>query len=338
MAFVANKEKQITYGAKGVKAMEKNKFKMLFSALLAAVMLTACGGNESSIKKDAASKSDDEPLQVVTTFSILYDIVGEVGGDRVDIHSMVPIGTDPHEYEPLPEDIKKASDADVLFYNGLNLEGGESGWFHKLVKSVGQDESNVYELMEGVEPKYLTAENGTEHEVNPHAFLDPNVGIKMVENARDALIEVDSEHKDLYEENAENYLAQLEEMDKEYKDKIGEIPEENRVLVTSEKAYQYMAERYGLKEGYIWEIDTDEQGTPSQIKSLVNFINENKVPALFVESNVDPRPMETVSKETGIEIAAKLFSDELGKPGEEGDTYLKFLKYNIDKISEGLSK
>lgn len=304
--------------------------------ILAAFLLAACGGNNEG--KNGKSTGDSDKVQAIATFSIIHDIVTEIGGDYVDVHSMVPIGTDPHEYEPLPEDIKKTTDADILFYNGLNLEGGEHGWFFKLVDAVNADENKVFELMEGVEPLYLSSNDGAEKEVNPHAFLDPVVVIQMTENARDALIEIDGENKEAYEENAEQLLEKLRELDQEYETKIAEIPAEHRILVTSERAYQYMAKRYGLAEGFIWEVDTEENGTPEQITSLVKFVKEKNVPALFVETNVDPRPMETVSNETGVPIAAKLFSDELGKEGTDGGTVVSFLQYNIDTIYEHLKK
>lgn len=309
----------------------KHKFlKLIVVSAMAAFLLSACSGEKEG--------ADNDKIHIVATFSILTDILNEVGGDQVDVHSMVPIGTDPHEYEPLPEDIKKAADADAIFFNGLNLEGGKTGWFSKLINSVGKDEKDVYELMAGVEPKYITTEDGRDEEINPHAFLDPIVGIQMVENARDALTEIDPDNKDVYEKNADALLKELHEIDELYKEKISEIPEEHRILVTSERAYQYMTERYGLQEGFLWDIDTEEIGTPRQIKNLVNFIKEHDVPALFVETNVDKRPMETVSKETGVEIAAELYSDELGKPGTDGGTYIKFLRYNIEKIREGLMR
>lgn len=301
----------------------------LFAAL-AIGLLAACG------KEDDKKTEDSGKVQAIATFSIIHDIVADIGGDLVDVHSMVPIGTDPHEYDPLPEDIKKASDADALFYNGLNLEGGEHGWFFKLADNVGADENKVFELMEGVEPLYLTSEDGSEKEVNPHAFLDPTVVIVMTENARDALIQVDPENEETYTKNADQLLEKLHALDKEYEEKINDIPKENRVLVTSERAYQYMANHYGLEEGFIWEIDTEENGTPEQIKSLVKFVGDAKVPALFVETNVDERPMETVSSETGVPIAAKLFSDELGRQGEEGSNVIDFLQHNIDTIYEHL--
>ncbi|WP_054949309.1 metal ABC transporter substrate-binding protein [Numidum massiliense] len=324
-------------------------------ALIAVLALSACssdsatgdassknGEKATTDAKNSDSKDDkksNDKVQVVTTFSILQDIVKNVGGDRVDIHSMVPIGTDPHEYSPLPEDIQKSTDADVMFWNGLDMET-EGGWFENLVESAGKtmDGDQVFELNEGVEPMYLSSDDGKEKEINPHSFLSAEVGIKMTENARDALKKVDPDHADVYDENAKVYIAELEKIHQQYKERIAEIPEERRVLVTSERAYQYMAAAYGLEEGYIWEIDTEEQGTPEQITSLVKFIKEKKVPALFVESNVEPRPMETVSKEAGVDIASKLFSDETGKPGEDGDTYLKMLQWNIDKIYDGLKK
>lgn len=301
--------------------------------MITGIVLAACGTD------DKKEKSDGEKVKIVATFSIIEDLIKEVGGDLVEVHSMVPIGTDPHEYEPLPEDIKKAVEADALFYNGLNLEGGEKGWFlGKLVSSVNKDMADVYEVMKDVQPMYLTSDDGKEEEINPHAFLSPLVGIQMTENIIDALVEIDKEHADVYKENGEKLLTELKEMDELYKEKIADIPEDKRILVTSERAYQYMASDYGLEEGFIWAIDTEENGTPAQIKSLVEFIKENNVEALFVESNVDKRPMETVTSETGAEIVAEIYSDELGKVGSEGGTYLTFLQSNIEKIHQGLTK
>ncbi|KPH78749.1 MULTISPECIES: metal ABC transporter substrate-binding protein [Bacillaceae] len=306
--------------------------RLMLSLAAISLLLAACGNKDVT-----ANDNNDDVLKVVTSFTLLEDIVHQIGGEHVEIHNLVPIGTDPHEYEPLPEDIKKATDADILFYNGLNLEGGEHGWFFKMMNTVGQKDENIFELTKGVEPKYLNGKGEAEHEMNPHAFLDPNVGMIIVENAHDALVKADPENKEEYDKNAKAYIEKLKEIDEEYKNKIADIPEENRILVTSERAFQYMADRYGLEEGYIWEIDTEANGSPEQIKSLVNFLKERDVPTLFLESNVDSRPMETVSEESGVEIYKdKIFSDEIGKKGEAGDTYIKFLEYNIDKIYNGL--
>lgn len=328
----------------------KKIFNVIFAVSFALIILAACGGNNSSTDDQSTagndtgstetdSKENGDKLQVVSSFTIISDMVREVGGDKVEVHNLVPSGTDPHEYEPLPEDIKKATDADILFYNGVNLEGGEDGWFFKMIDSVGQDKSKVFSLTERIEPMYLKDEATKEEEINPHSFIDPVVGIHMVEDMRDAFIEVDPDNKDYYEERAADYLDRLKEIEQDYAKRLGELPEENKILVTSECAFQYMLDRYDMGEACIWKVDTEENGSPEQIKSLVNFIEEHNVPVLFLESNVDPRPMETVSKESGVEIYEKpIYSDEIGNPGDEVDTYIKYLNYNIDIISDGLSK
>lgn len=301
------------------------KIVILFVGIL---LLTACS---SEVK-------EDQGLLVVTSFTIIEDMVKEIGGDLVKTHNLVPIGTDPHEYDPLPEDVKAATDADLIIYNGFNLEGNEEfGWIVQLANTIDKDISEFYQLMEGVEPLYLEGSDGKEAEINPHTFLDPVLGMHMAEKVYEALLEHLPEHEEELQERADKYLGELEEIHHLYEEKINDIPKEDRILITSERAYQYLAKRYGLEEGYLFQIDTEETGTPEQITSLIKFIQEKQPPVLFVETNVDQRGMEAVSKETGVEIYAEIFSDEIGKPGDEGDTYLKFLRYNIEKIHEGLT-
>lgn len=307
--------------------MKKVRISLL---LLFIILLTACGSG--------ANNDDSEVIKVVSSFTIISDMAKQIGGELVDVYNLVPTGTDPHEYEPMPNDIKAATDADILLYNGMNLEGGDSGWFIKMIDSVNQDKSRVFTLNEGVEPKYLRGDDGRVEEINPHSFLDPKVGIKMTENLRDALIEIDPKNKELYEKNTENYLKRLKEIDTRYTKVINDIPVEKRILVTSERAFQYMTESYGLEEAYIWQIDTEELGTIDQIKNLIDFLKKEQPPVLFLESNVDPKPLETVSNETGIPIYKEtIYSDEIGKKGDLVDTYIKLLEHNIRIIEEGLS-
>jgi len=314
----------------------KNKlfYTILVGVFIAVISLVGCQSNDET----NGEENTEDTIFIATSFTLIEDIVKQIGGDLVETHNLVPIGTDPHEYEPLPEDTKAVTDADGIIYNGFNLEGGDHGWLAKMVESVGKDEAVMYELMEGADPLYLSDEDGEAHEINPHTFLDPVLGLHMAENTLKALIDIAPEHEEVFEENAQSYFEELQAIDEEYEQKINEIPEENRLLVTSERAYQYMAKRYGLEEGFIWEIDTEEQGTPEQITSLIELVNEKQPPVLFVESNVDRRAMETVAQETGVEIFTTLYSDEIGKPGEEGDTYLKFLQYNIEQIYAGLTQ
>ncbi|MEC2056361.1 metal ABC transporter substrate-binding protein [Peribacillus psychrosaccharolyticus] len=304
----------------------KRTMKLLAVCLLFSFVLFACS------KKD----SEHDKLQVVTTYSILYDIVKEVGGDLVDIHSLAPVGSNPHEYDPLPKDIQKTTDADIVFYNGLNLEAGNS-WFEKLIETAGKSgkDGPVFKMSEGVSPMHLTTK-GKEKEEDPHAWLDIRNGIKYAENARDGLIKVDPEHKKQYQQNADTYIQKLENLHNEAIDEFNKIPKEKRFLITSEGAFKYFSKAYDFEAGYIWEINSENQGTPEQVTQVVDLINKKQLPVLFVETSLDPRSMEAVSKETGVPIGGKLYTDSIGKPGEEGDTYFKMMKWNIDTLLKNI--
>ncbi|MBO0432509.1 metal ABC transporter substrate-binding protein [Enterococcus sp. DIV0660C] len=261
----------------------------------------------------------------------------EVGKDKVTIHSIVPVGTDPHEYEVLPEDIKKASDAKVILYNGLNLETG-NGWFNNLMETAKKvEEEDYFAVSREVEPLYLTS-TGQETQADPHAWLDLSNGIKYVEEITRILSEKDPENKEVYEKNSQEYRQKLESLDQQAKESFATISEEKKLLVTSEGAFKYFSKAYQLPAAYIWEINTESQGTPDQMTAIIDQVKASKVPGLFVESSVDPRSMERVSKETGVPIAEKLFTDSVAKAGEEGDSYYGMMKWNIDAIHKGLSK
>lgn len=305
------------------------KFKSLLSIILLAFVITSC--NNSSAKKDNGK------IKVLSSFSILTDMIQEIGGENVEVYNLVPIGMAPHEYDPKPDDVKFANNADLVIYNGLNLEGGKTGWLNKLTQSVNFPEEHIYAAAEGVTPLYLKDEKGAQ-EINPHAFLSPKVGIIMAENIKKALIATDPENKAFYEKQADAYIAKLTSLEQEYRSKIGELPEAKKVFIASELAFQYLTNEYGLKEGCIWPIDTDKNGTPDQIKAAISFINTYHPAVLFIESNVDRRPMETVSTATNTPIYKDpILSDELGRSGQQGDTYLKYLQYNLDVLYNGLS-
>ncbi len=161
----------------------------------------------------------------------------------------------------------------------------------------------------------------------------------MSESVLEALISIDPDNKEIYRENAKSYISKLSDLDNYYAEVISNIPEENKLFVTSERAFQYMNSEYGLREAYIWEIDTEELGTTNQLKALIDYLEIDRPPYLFLESNVDPKPLETVSEESNIPIfEIRVFSDEIGQKGSSGDTYLKMLEHNIEAIKAGLSK
>ena len=308
----------------------KNMFALSSIALL--IGITGCGNESVKDNNDVPDK-----IQVIATYSIIYDIVKNVGGDQIEIHTLAPVGSNPHEYDPLPKDVQLTTDADVVFYNGLNLEGGNS-WFEKLLLTSGKGDKDapVFRLSEGVEPKHLTTK-GKENEEDPHAWLDIRNGIKYAENAKEAFIEIDPEHREIYEKNARDYIAELQQLHEEAVTRYSDIPQEKRLLITSEGAFKYFSAAYGFEAAYIWEINSENQGSPDQVSSVVDFIRSKDDAVLFVETSIDPRSMEMVSSETGVPIYGKIFTDSIGKPGEDGDTYIKMMKWNIDMIFNGLT-
>lgn len=314
--------------------MKKLGFKKLgFLSLIfmLAVGLFAC----SNANKNS---NTSEKLKVVATNSIIADITKNIAGDKIDLHSIVPVGQDPHEYEPLPDDVKKTSQDNLIFYNGINLETGGNAWFTKLVQNAKKEENkDYYAVSDGVEVIYLEGQNEKGKE-DPHAWLNLENGMIYAKNIAKQLSAKDPKNKDFYEANLKNYLEKLEALDKEAKQKFNNIPKEKKMIVTSEGCFKYFSKAYNVPSAYIWEINTEEEGTPDQIKTLVEKLRKTKVPSLFVESSVDERPMQTVSKDTNIPIFEKIFTDSVAEPGQNGDSYYNMMKWNLDKIAEGLSK
>ena len=307
------------------------KLGFLSLIFMLAVGLFAC----SNANKNS---NTSEKLKVVATNSIIADITKNIAGDKIDLHSIVPVGQDPHEYEPLPDDVKKTSQANLIFYNGINLETGGNAWFTKLVQNAKKEENkDYYAVSDGVDVIYLEGQNEKGKE-DPHAWLNLENGMIYAKNIAKQLSAKDPKNKDFYEANLKKYLEKLEALDKEAKQKFNNIPKEKKMIVTSEGCFKYFSKAYNVPSAYIWEINTEEEGTPDQIKALVEKLRKTKVPSLFVESSVDERPMQTVSKDTNIPIFEKIFTDSVAEPGQNGDSYYNMMKWNLDKIAEGLSK
>ena len=308
----------------------KNKKKIYWLLFAGFLLLAGCGSQ-------ATDKEQENQLTVVATNSILADMAKEIGKEHVIVHSIVPVGTDPHEHEVLPEDIKKASDADVILYNGLNLETG-NGWFMNLMETAKKVEGKDYfAVSKKVTPLYL-AKGATKTQADPHAWLDLSNGMKYVEEITRILSEKDEDNQKEYEKNSKVYIEQLKKLDQQAKDSLGSIEEDKRLLVTSEGAFKYFSKAYDVPAAYIWEINTESQGTPEQMKTIINQVRDSNVPVLFVETSVDPRSMERVAKETGLTIYDKLYTDSIDKKGEKGDSYYKMMQWNIQTIHDGLSQ
>lgn len=275
-------------------------------------------------------------LRVVTTNSILEDLVHNVAQDRVDLHSIVQRGVDPHEYEPRPTDIAAATEADVLFHNGLNLETGGNGWFKKLVATAGkQFNEEVFAASAGVKPLTLST---NAQQVDPHAWLDLANGMQYVRTITAVLSQKDPANASFYRENATQYLAKLAKLHRRAQAQFQAIPAKQRVLVTSEGAFKYFAAAYQLTPAYIWEINTEAQGTPEQMQRVIATIRRANVRHLFVEASVSPKSMNKVAQETGLSIHSTVFTDSLAKRGSPGDTYYEMMAWNVEHIQAGLAE
>ncbi|MFH4917634.1 manganese ABC transporter substrate-binding lipoprotein MntC [Staphylococcus cohnii] len=303
--------------------------KLLTITMILILFLSACGKGNN----DSTSQSN-EKIKVVTTNSILYDMVKNVGGDNVEIHSIVPIGQDPHEYEVKPKDIKALTYADVVFYNGLNLETG-NGWFENALSQANKsyEDGSVVKVSKNVKPLYLNgAKEGDESKQDPHAWLSLDNGIKYVEEISKALIKKNDKYKDDIQSNTKDYIAKLEDLKKESHDKFNDIPKEQRAMITSEGAFKYFSKQFDIKPGYIWEINTEKQGTPEQMKQAVKFVQDNNLKHLLVETSVDKKSMQSLSEETNLDIYGEVYTDSIGKKGSKGDSYFNMMQENINTV------
>jgi len=274
-------------------------------------------------------------LRVVSTNSILDDMVKQVGGDKVEAYSIVKRGTDPHEYEPQPTDITATADADVVFYNGLQLETGGNGWFKKLVKSSKKSfNEDVFTASQGVSVRYLTTNR---HEPDPHAWLDLANGQQYVATISQVLEQKDPANAAFYRRNAEAYQSKLQKLHQSSQAKFAKLPEAQRLLVTSEGAFKYFAAAYQIQAAYIWEVNTESQGTPEQMQAVIKKIRQANVKNLFVETSVSPKSMQKLSQETELPIKATLYTDSLGAAGSTGATYYQMMRWNLTQIYNGLA-
>jgi ABC-type Zn uptake system ZnuABC Zn-binding protein ZnuA len=267
-------------------------------------------------------------LKVISTASMIYDMAVNISGDLVDNQMIVPIGGDPHKYEPKPSDAKLIADADQVFINGLTFEG----WILKLIKNSGSSAA-VDTVTRGIDPishsKYADA-------YDPHAWMDVSLSIQYIDNIRDALIRLDPNNKLTYINNHKTYKEKLIELDQYISDRVKEIPEENRVIITTHDAFAYYGRRYGLRLEALMGISTETDATSQDMVRVSKAIKQYNVPALFVESTINPKIVEQIAKDNNIAIGGELFTDSIGGPDTEGNSYYNMMKHNTDTIVEAL--
>ncbi|MGC9503481.1 metal ABC transporter solute-binding protein, Zn/Mn family [Baaleninema sp.] len=277
------------------------------------------------------SPRDDNRLDVVSTSTIMTDWVDRVGGEAIDGEGILEPGADPHVYEPVPQDSIALENADVIFYNGYNLEPA----LIKLIEGVGTDAEKV-PVGEAVQPLNFEYEGQTEPD--PHVWGDVENAIVMVEVIREVLVERDPENADTYTENAAALTEELQRLDTWIETQIATIPENQRNLITTHDAFQYYASAYGLNVvGTLIGISTEEQPSAQTVQQLVENVKETGVPAIFAETTINPQLISTVAEEAGVTLAEpELYSDSIGAVGSEGDSYIKMMVSNTCAIANGL--
>jgi len=272
-----------------------------------------------------------KPFRVVTTFTVIQDIAQNVAGDKAIVESITKPGAEIHDYQPTPLDIVRAQAADLVLWNGFNLER----WFEKFFDNVKEVPSVV--VTEGIEPMGI-AEGPYTGKPNPHAWMSPSNALVYVENIRKALVKFDPKNADAYNRNAAEYAAKIKSMDEPLRKRLAAIPENQRWLVSSEGAFSYLARDYKLREAYLWPINADEQGTPKQVRKVIDLVRKNKIPVVFSESTISDRAAKQVARETGARYGGVLYVDSLSAAGGPVPTFLDLLNVTVETIAEGFGK
>ncbi len=271
-----------------------------------------------------------DKLKVVTTFTILADMAANVAGDAAEVQSLTKPGAEIHYYQPTPGDILRARDADLVLWNGLNLEQ----WFEKFLANLGDAPSVV--VSDGVEPMGI-AEGPYEGKANPHAWMSPEAALIYVENIRKALVAADPANAATYDANAAAYSEAIAATVEPIRARLAAIPEDKRWLVSSEGAFSYLTRDFGLNELYIWPINADQQGTPQEVRKVIDKVRELKIPAVFSESTIPADAAQQIARETGAAYGGVLYVDSLSGPDGPTPTYLDLLRVTTETIAEGLS-
>ncbi|AMY67988.1 metal ABC transporter substrate-binding protein [Frigidibacter mobilis] len=270
-------------------------------------------------------------LKAVTTFTVIADIAANVAGNAADVTSITKPGAEIHNYQPTPGDIIAAQDADLILWNGLNLEQ----WFERFLRNLPDVPGVV--VSQGVEPMGI-AEGPYQGKPNPHAWMSPDAAMIYIDNIRDAFADHDPANAEIYRANAEAYKAEIAAAVGPIRAQLAAIPEDRRWLVTSEGAFSYLARDFGLRELYLWPINSDQQGTPRQIRRVIDAVRTHNIPAVFSESTIPADAAEQVARETGAAYGGVLYVDSLSGPEGPVPTYIDLLRVTAGTIAAGLAR
>ena len=298
---------------------------MMISKLLQSLTLGGCLLLAASGVSAAADK-----FKAVTTFTVIADMARNVAGDAAVVESITKPGAEIHGYDPTPRDILRAQDADLVLWNGLNLER----WFEQFFRNL-RDVPAVT-LSDGIEPISI-GEGAYEGKPNPHAWMALQSALVYVDNIRDAFSEYDPDNAETYAANAERYKTEIRAAIEPLKAMIDTVPEEKRWLVSCEGAFSYLARDFGLKELYLWPINADQTGTPQQVRQVIDAVREHDIPVVFCESTVNNDPAKQVARETGAEYGGMLYVDSLTEADGPVPTYIDLLRVTSETVARKLA-
>ncbi len=295
--------------------------RMILTAATAMAALSLLAGTAAAADK----------FKAVTTFTVIADMARNVAGDAAIVESITKPGAEIHNYQPTPRDILKAHDAQLILWNGLNLEL----WFEKFFQNF--DDIPGVVVSEGVEPMGI-AEGPYTGKPNPHAWMSPSAAMIYVDNIRDAFVKLDPDNAETYKANAEAYKKKIEATIAPIRAELEKIPAEKRWLVSSEGAFSYLTRDFGLKELFLWPINADQQGTPQQVRKVIDAVRANHIPVVFSESTISPDPAKQVARETGAKYGGVLYVDSLSEADGPVPTYIDLLRVTSETIAKGLSQ
>ncbi|MBE2320127.1 metal ABC transporter substrate-binding protein [Solirubrobacter sp. CPCC 204708] len=298
-----------------------NSLRWIVAVGALALALSGCG---------ATDDADSGKPKVLTTFTVVADMVRQVGGDRIEVASITKPGAEIHGYEPTPSDLKNAATSDLVLQNGMGLER----WFEQFVDLA---DAKSVTLSTGVQPIPIAGESEYAGKPNPHAWMSVSNAKIYVENIRKALTDLDPAGAAVYAANAREYSGALDEVGALVKRELAALPPQRRALVSCEGAFSYMARDFGLTEQYLWPVNAEQEGTPQQIAGTVNFVRERQVPAVFCESTVSDEAMKQVANESGARFAGALYVDSLSQADGPVPTYLDLLRRDAQTIIAGLT-
>ncbi len=272
-----------------------------------------------------------DDFKVVTTFTVIAEMASNVAGDAATVESITRAGAEIHGYQPSPRDLVRASGADLILWNGMNLEL----WFEQFIHNLGPIPSAT--ISEGIETISIR-EGSYEGAPNPHAWMSLDNALIYIDNIRDAMSLHDPDNATIYAANAERYKAELIATLAPLREQILTIPEDERWLVTCEGAFSYLARDFGLKEAYLWPMNADQTGTPQQVRNVIDIVRENNVRAVFCESTVNTDPAQQVARESGAAYGGVLYVDSLSLEDGPVPTYLDLLRVTTETIIKGLTE